>query len=182
MSFDEINYKVVLLGEPAVGKTSLIRQFVEKAFSEEYISTLGVDFSTKVVDLPKISDKPIKLTLWDVAGHTRFATYQKVFLTGAQGAMLVFDLTRPNTSGELQRWAQTLKQYAPKSDLIILANKKDLTPDLPKDISMKLKQLTTDLDADSYYLTSAKTGDGVDEAFHTLASLIYEQVSSETRS
>ncbi|MFX0065890.1 MAG: Rab family GTPase [Candidatus Hermodarchaeota archaeon] len=175
MSLDELNFKVVLLGEPAVGKTSLIRQFVEKAFSEEYISTLGVDFSTKDVNLPKISDKPIKLTLWDVAGHTRFATYQKVFLTGAQGAMLVFDLTRPNTYGELQRWAQTLKQYAPKSDLIILANKKDLTPSL--DISTKLEQLKTDLNADSYYLTSAKTGEGVEEAFHTLASLIYEQVS-----
>ncbi|MFX1253417.1 MAG: Rab family GTPase [Promethearchaeota archaeon] len=177
MSLDELNFKVVLLGEPAVGKTSLIRQFVEKAFSEEYLSTLGVDFSTKGVNLPKISDKPIKLTLWDVAGHTRFATYQKVFLTGSQGAMLVFDLTRPNTSSELQRWAQSLKQYAPQSDLIILANKKDLIQDPTKDISKKLEQLKTDLNADSYYLTSAKTGEGVEEAFHTLASLIYDQVS-----
>jgi small GTP-binding protein len=171
-----ISQKICLIGDFGVGKTSLIRQFVDRQFSDTYLSTVGVKISRKVVsildsldNLPK-KIKQIQLIVWDIEGSTRFQAIAPSYLQGAKGALIVADVTRDSSIENLKTHVQLFQSINPKSSLLIALNKVDLLENnvrnnLIKSISVQFSDLKI-----SIHLTSAKTGEGVNDIFQTLAS------------
>lgn len=168
---DAIQKKVCLLGDFAVGKTSLIRRFVEGRFDDRYLSTIGVRISRRRVERP---DKtPVSLLIWDLAGGEDFTRLTAGYLRGAEGALLVCDLTRPKTLAALPHYAAALREVVGPVPIILLANKADLDGDraLNED---SLRAMGAQLHA-PLLVTSAKTGDNVEEGFALLGEKITTQ-------
>ncbi|MHC1592053.1 MAG: Rab family GTPase, partial [Candidatus Helarchaeales archaeon] len=120
-------FKICLLGPPGVGKTSLVLRYVKNYFKNEYLTTLGADFLIKELVLKQF-DVKIKLCIWDIGGQSRWESLRPVYLQGADGAIVVCDLTKKSTFRQLPRWVMDLETYA-GDDLtpyIIVGNKLDL--------------------------------------------------------
>lgn len=166
-----IQKKICLLGEFAVGKTSLIRQFIEGRFDDRYLSTIGVKVSRKSLDQGSYR---LNLLIWDIAGPNEFTQTPTSYLQGTAAALLVCDLTRPETVNSLPFLASLLQQHSPQAHLLILGNKADLTAEraIP---DTQLTAVAHTCGCPSL-LTSAKTGAGVNEAFHHLAQQFPEVV------
>ncbi len=166
--------KISLLGDGAVGKTSLIDRYVKNSFSEDYLLTVGTRTSKKeiLISNPKLN-KDIHLTLiiWDIMGQYSFRKIMhSTFLKGAKGAMIMCDLTRQETLEHLDRWVDTLFVEGQVMPFIVIANKNDLKDKHEFGVSDVNKiasaYLTTTL------TTSAKTGENVENAFQLLGEKI----------
>jgi len=162
-----ISKKICLLGDFAVGKTSLVRRFVYDLFNDKYISTIGVKVSRKTVAVPR-ADEVIELAmmLWDLGGSEEFNQLRASYLRGASGAILVCDLTRPDTLASFRTYAAELLSVNPHARLVLAANKCDLT-DQQRLAPAEVEAVAAELDA-SYYLTSARTGEEVEALFRHL--------------
>ena len=119
-----IQKKICILGDFAVGKTSLIQRFVHQRFSEKYLSTIGVQLSRKTLKYPHLI---IHLILWDLAGGNNFRTLRTSYLRGVTGAIIVCDLTRHNTFPFLEEYTNQVREVNPKATIIFVGNKVDLT-------------------------------------------------------
>ncbi len=155
--------KICMLGSFAVGKTSLVRRFVQGIFSEKYHTTIGVKIDKKVVS---VADRNIDLILWDIHGEDDFQEVKPAYLVGSSGYFLVVDGTRSHTvetALSLQKLAEDTVGDIP---FIVLVNKSDLSDQWEID-DTTLEELT----AGGWHMiyTSAKSGDGVEEAFIELA-------------
>lgn len=162
-----IQAKVCLLGDFGVGKTSLVRRFVEGRFEDKYLSTIGVKVSRKIIDR---RDHQFSLLIWDLAGGESFERYEASYLRGVAGALVVCDLTRRDTLRYIQHYADQLLHTNPSTALVFAANKADLADECeikPED----LRSLSDTLGV-PYLLTSARTGEQVEAAFTILADLI----------
>lgn len=154
--------KVLLVGSFGVGKTSLIRRFVSNEFSEEYISTIGVRVSTKIVEY---QDTSVKLLIWDVAGTAQDERIPKAYFLGASTAMYVFDLSREETYENLLQGLEMVKEVSQLEKMIVVGNKKDLLT--TADTEKIIQKLPVKVD----YLTSAKEDENVEDAFRLLGEL-----------
>jgi small GTP-binding protein len=166
-----LSKKICLLGDYAVGKTSLVRRFVYNLFDDKYLSTIGVKVSRKVVALPH-DNEVIELTLllWDLAGSEEFSDVRASYMRGSSGAIVVCDLTREATLNNMLGYFQDLRQISPAAQVIIAGNKADLIgqPHLAEE---QVKSMAARIGA-PYYLTSAKTGDCVEEVFRRLGQAV----------
>jgi small GTP-binding protein len=162
-----VQKKVCLLGDFAVGKTSLIRRFVEGRFDEAYLSTIGVNISRKSVTRP---DHTLNLLIWDLAGGDDYKGASASYLRGAAGALIVCDLTREETLAAYQRYATQLRAVNAQAALVFVANKADLTDQ--RAISEDSLQSVSDMLGGPFLLTSAKTDRQVEDAFRLLAERI----------
>ncbi|MEM8640282.1 MAG: Rab family GTPase [Cyanobacteria bacterium P01_G01_bin.54] len=164
--------KVCLVGDFSVGKTSLIRRFVDNQFSDEYLSTVGVKLSRKLVELP-VADLAVELLIWDIEGQTQFKAIAPSYLQGAKGAIIVGDVKRPDTLEHLSNHLDLFFKINPKGRAIVALNKADLvTPDTSQKL---LENYTFNADYPQVlatYTTSAKTGQDVNAIFHELALAI----------
>ena len=171
-----LSKKVCLLGDFAVGKTSLVKRFVYDLFDDKYISTIGVKVSRKTIHVPH-QEQVIELNmmLWDLASGEDFNRMQAAYLRGTAGALMVCDLSRPETLDHLDTYLLPLQQANPAACIVLAANKSDLLPQLS---SAEQDALHSRLDASAtrlaapYYLTSALTADNVEEAFRRLGRLL----------
>ncbi len=159
--------KVMLLGDGNVGKTSLSRRYCEGKFENSRILTIGVDFQTKVVELPSGT---VKLSIWDVAGQPRFQIVREAFYRGCSSAALVCDITSAESMQHLDDWLRELIQFAPKSKFFVVANKKDLAGN---EIAQTAKKFAEQHNV-PYVITSAATGEGVEDLFVELARTALE--------
>ncbi|MEM3586723.1 MAG: GTP-binding protein [Candidatus Jordarchaeaceae archaeon] len=163
-------FKIVVLGDGAVGKTSLIKRWTEGSFRTDYILTIGSNFAVKSLN---IEDKPIKLQIWDLAGQPHFSDVRVLFYKGAMGAMYVFDVSHLESYNNIVRWYEELKNICGDIPRVLLGNKVDLdqqrkvTPRDGEELAKKLGNIP-------YFETSAKTGQQVNEAFQKIAQLVYE--------
>ena len=166
-----LSKKVCLLGDFAVGKTSLVRRFVYDLFEDKYLSTIGVKVSRKVVAVPR-GDATIELTimLWDLADSKEFDSIRVSYLRGTAGAVAVCDLTRPSTIDGLYKYSRDLRAINPGAHLILAANKSDLT-DQQAMTAAQIETAALEIKA-PFYLTSARTGENVDEVFRHMARLL----------
>ncbi|MBN1641784.1 MAG: GTP-binding protein [Anaerolineae bacterium] len=166
-----ISKKVCLLGDYAVGKTSLVRQFVYSLFDDRYISTIGVKVSRKTIVVPQQgSVVELNMMLWDLAGSEEFSTLRASYLRGTAGAILVCDLTRVQTLDSLAPYAAGLYQISPGVPIIVAANKRDLVEG-QQVTAVQVEQAAAAIHA-PYYLTSAKTGQDVEAMFRHLGRLL----------
>ncbi len=163
-----------MVGDFSVGKTSLIRRFVEEKFSDRYLSTVGVKISRKAVEVvPEDATEPkkIQLLIWDLEGHTKFKSIAPSYLQGAKGALIVADVTRGETIERIRDHIDLFLSVNPQGWTIVALNKSDLAN------ADKLAHLRQTVEAKQYervvsiYLTSAKTGDNVDIIFQEIATL-----------
>jgi small GTP-binding protein len=169
-----ISKKICIIGDFGVGKTSLIRQFVDRQFSDEYLSTVGVKISRKLVDLLETSqDKPqqIQMLIWDVEGSNKFKAIAPSYFQGAKGAVIVGDVTQEETLEHVTEHIKNFLAVNPKSYIAIALNKSDLIEseylaNIRQIYQHKFEDKTNVLSA---YLTSAKTGENVDNIFLALA-------------
>jgi small GTP-binding protein len=163
--------KVCLLGDFAVGKTSLVRRFVHNRFDDQYLSTIGVTVSRKTVMAP-INGEVAELTmmLWDLAGSQEFDAVTTSYLRGAVGAILVCDLTRADTLRSVVRYAQDITKVCGPVKLVVAANKLDV-PEEHEVSNDQVAEMAMTLQA-PHFLTSAKVGDEVDVMFRHLGKLL----------
>ena len=167
MSGAETTKKVCLVGDFAVGKSSLVARFVHEAFSDRYLSTVGVSIKTKRVPVP--DGGAMKLVIWDIAGIDALTTAAQRYLRGADGYMLVVDGTRPATLDSALRLRKDVARLCGPLPHVCLLNKHDLTDAwaVEEAATVPLAQ-----DAAGLWATSAKTGDNVERAFLDLAATL----------
>ena len=164
--FDQWIFKLVLLGDHAVGKTSLINQYVEKKFDEDYKPTLGVSIVKTSVILDQINSK-VSLILWDIAAQEKYQKYRKFYFEGCVGALLVYDITRQSTFNNIKpKWYNDFKKYVglKNSVFLLIGNKNDLVDERNVD-KEDGKNLANEINAADFIETSAKNGDNVEKAF-----------------
>ncbi len=164
-------FKLVFLGEGAVGKTSLVGRYVYDSFEGEYLATIGTDIHVKTID---IKDTRVKLVIWDIAGQDDFAQLRKAYYQNASGAFFVFDTTRPETLERLDEWLDALFGVTGPIPLVLVENKVDLPTRLPKghaeDIAKRHRF--------RLIRTSAKEDTNVEEAFHEITREILQRAKS----
>ncbi|MFQ6106688.1 MAG: Rab family GTPase [Thermoplasmata archaeon] len=170
----KMKMKICMVGEGAVGKTSLIRRFVLDKFDDKYLQTLGTKVSKKeiVVDYPERDvELQVDMTIWDIMGQKGFRELLKeAYFYGAKGIIAVCDVTRKDTLSELDDWIEGVYSVTGRVPIEFLANKVDLKD--AKAIAEKdLEQASRAYDS-KYFFTSAKTGVNVEEAFKELAEKI----------
>ncbi|TXT59791.1 MAG: Small GTP-binding domain protein [Promethearchaeota archaeon] len=167
----EYVFKIVVLGEAAVGKTSLINQFVEESFEEDYKPTLGANIIRKDVKIEEINSK-IRLILWDLAGQEKYESIRGMYFQGTVGALLVYDITRHNTYELINsKWLQDYKKNAKKEGAyILIGNKKDLKDQRMVE-SGEGRELADKINACDFVETSAKYNENVEKAF---TNLVYQ--------
>lgn len=169
-----ISKKLCLIGDFGVGKTSLIRRFVDRQFSDQYLSTVGVKISRKLVVLQELSAKNLQLLIWDIEGSTKFKSIVPSYLQGAKAAIIVGDVTRQDTLDRLSEHIQGFLMANPQGTLAVALNKADL---VEEDRLATLIQAVPFQDQPcilAVCATSAKTGQSVDELFQTLAQRMME--------
>jgi len=166
VDFDFI-YKILMIGDSSVGKSSLLLCFTDgvSAFTENYVSTIGVDFKIKTI---QVDGKVIKLQIWDTAGQERFRTITSSYYRDAHGIIIVFDVTDEQTFSRVNQWLEEIERYGSGKEIVLLVgNKADL-------ISSRVVAFET---ANNYAKsqdilfteTSAKTAHNVENAFHIIA-------------
>ena len=161
--------KVIILGDSGVGKTSLMQQYVNKKFSNQYKSTIGADFLTKEV---MVDDRLVTMQIWDTAGQERFQSLGVAFYRGADCCVLTYDVTAPASFTSLDSWKdEFLIQSSPRDPdnfpFVVLGNKVDLdNRSIPSKRAQQWCHNNNDI---SYFETSAKEAINVELAFQTIA-------------
>lgn len=155
--------KIVLLGHFGVGKTSLLRRFVESEFSEDYLVTVGVHVKKKVVT---IDEDEITLIIWDIEGNTSLEKARNSYLLGAHGFLYVFDLNRPETFSNLKEEQAFLKKNFLSIPVQLVGNKIDLIEDTERIHFFNAPEYANCM------FTSAKTGIQVEEVFYQITKSI----------
>ena len=159
-----ITFKILTIGESGVGKTCILRRFVENKFLKNHLATIGIDFKTKTLN---INNQEIKLKIWDTAGQERFRNITTQYYKGADGIVLVYDVTDEASYEKIKDWMDQILSNTQQEEigLVLLGNKCDMEPrnvseDQGKKMAEELKI--------SYFETSALTGQGIKEAFEQL--------------
>jgi small GTP-binding protein len=154
-------FKIVFLGEGAVGKTSLVGRYVYDSFEGDYLATIGTDIHVKMVN---VSDTVVKLVIWDIAGQDNFAQLRRAYYMNASAAFFVFDTTRPETIERVDEWLNALFTVTGKIPLVLLENKVDLESAIPEEVKEAVKQKH----GVPIIPTSAKEDTNVEEAFRQM--------------
>lgn len=161
-------YKVVLVGDGNVGKTSLVRRFCNERFEATRILTIGVDFQIKTV---RLGARDLRLSIWDVAGQQRFRTFRDQFYNGTLAAALVYDVTSPASFSNLVRWRAEVLSAVPGVPLVVIGNKTDMGVVVPPSEAAGWAQHEGGM---PFLQTSALTGENVEELFKGLAYVAYK--------
>jgi len=164
------NFKVVLVGDMATGKTSLIAKLADSAFRENYIPTVCANISTKNYEL---DGNTVTLVLWDIAGQEGFKKVRDQYYRGAAAAFIVYDVTKPKSLQNVHTWLEEIRKFMSTAFLLTLVgNKIDLPREVKKEDGEKLAK---EFGAD-FVETSAKTGENVVTAFANMAKKLLDQI------
>jgi small GTP-binding protein len=161
-----ISRKIVLIGDFATGKTSLIRRFVDDQFSDSYLSTIGVKISKKLIDLPT---ECVQGIIWDIEGGTPTKPVNTTYFIGAHGCILVADITREETLEHIAEYIGMVKEKVASAPLILVLNKCDMVDKEAQQEALAKAKKEYEGDVEAFFFSSAKTGEGVEKMFYTLA-------------
>jgi len=173
MSDYDYLFKLLLIGDSGVGKSCLLLRFADNTYTDSYISTIGVDFKIRTVE---IDGKTVKLQIWDTAGQERFRTITSSYYRGAHGIIVVYDVTDKVSFNNVKQWLGEIDRYACQSvNKLLVGNKADLVEKKVVDFN-EAKEFADSLSI-SFLETSAKSAQNVEEAFITMTKQIKERVS-----
>ena len=184
-----IAFKICLLGDGAVGKTSLRNRYLGKAFKADYMMTIGAEFALKAI---KVEERDVKYQIWDLAGQDKIGSIRDLYYWGSMSALIVFDVTRPDSFFHIQNWIAELWNNNGKGKIpfVLLGNKIDLRPETPNSVTTDqgikyVTQLSETTKGEGFkveYLeTSAKTGENVEMAFDILGKQLFGFIRSNAR-
>ena len=164
---------IIVIGDGEVGKTSLLKAYDEKKFTNQHVKTVGVDFIRKNVEIEGV---PVEVKLWDTAGQERFRTITYQFYRQADGIILAFDLTNENSFRNVRVWLQSIYKFCEvEKPKILVGNKVDLLENGQSIFATEdaVSKLINDHKM-SYFKTSAKEGEGVSQMFNSIIDLVYD--------
>ncbi|KAF3850150.1 hypothetical protein F7725_019869 [Dissostichus mawsoni] len=163
----DLLFKLLLIGDSGVGKTCVLFRFSDDAFNTTFISTIGIDFKIKTVEL---QGKKIKLQIWDTAGQERFHTITTSYYRGAMGIMLVYDITNAKSFENISKWLRNIDEDVER---MLLGNKCDM-----EDKRVVPKAKGSREHGIRFFETSAKANVSIEKAFLTLAEDILRKVNA----
>ncbi|KAM3131494.1 Ras- protein Rab-19 [Paramecium bursaria] len=174
---EEQLFKIVFIGNSAVGKSSLLIRFCDDQFRDMYLSTIGVDFRFKTL---KVNNQGVKLQIWDTAGQERFRNITNSYYKGAQGIVLVYDLTNIKSFNDIKScWMNELQHYADENVLLmLLGNKSDLANEETRQVSVEMAEEYAKEHNMKHFEVSAKTAEQVTQAFHDFTEKILANAST----
>jgi len=168
-------FKLLLIGDSGVGKSSLLLRFADDTYTESYISTIGVDFKIRTIEL---DGKTIKLQIWDTAGQERFRTITSSYYRGAHGIIVVYDVTDNESFNNVKQWLHEIDRYACENvNKLLVGNKCDLEG--KRVVSTEQGKEFADGLGIEFLETSAKTSTNVEQAFLTMASQIKARMKNQ---
>lgn len=171
----EYAIKLIIIGDPAVGKTSLIKKFVSDQFSNDYRASIGTNLFLTKIELDPLTK--VKIAIWDIAGHEKWINSRQIYYMGTRGAIIVGDVTRPETFNQIEKfWYPDVKKSCKNAPIILLANKNDLKNATSGN---EISDIGDRINAASVVFTSAKTGDNVEDAFRLIAERTVNQSFNE---
>jgi len=176
--------KLLTIGDSAVGKTCILLRYASDSFQTTFITTIGIDFKTKNVN---IDGKPLRLQIWDTAGQERFRTITTSYFNGAQGILLVYDVTDRSTFNSIRNWIDQIQQHADENvNMLLIGNKVDLLRDerVMEDLQANGQTHVTTEEGRAlaseygveFFETSAKENINVDAAFQAIAKATMERM------
>ena len=167
---EQYKFKIIIVGDSGVGKTNLVKRFIQNSFNMNSQSTVGVEFFSNNY---LINDKLFKIEIWDTAGQERYKSITSAYYKGASGAILVYDVTSTSSYYNIDRWYQEIKNFSsPDIQMLMVGNKTDLKEKIVVSREM-ITNKATDLNI-PVIETSALNASNVKEAFHLLIKEIYK--------
>jgi len=167
-------FKLLLIGDSGVGKSCLLLRFADDTYTESYISTIGVDFKIRTIQL---DGKTIKLQIWDTAGQERFRTITSSYYRGAHGIIVVYDVTEAESFNNVKQWLHEIDRYASEGvNKLLVGNKSDLVS--KKQVETQTAKEMADSLSIPFLETSAKSATNVEQAFMTMASEIKNRMAT----
>jgi len=164
--------KLLLIGDSGVGKSSLLLRFSDDSFTQSFITTIGIDFKIKTLE---IDGKRIKLQIWDTAGQERFRTITTAYYRGAMGILLVYDVTDENSFENIRNWIRNIEQHAAENvNKLLIGNKSDMESE--KAVETKRGEDLANEYGITFFECSAKTNVNVTEAFTHIAVQIKDRL------
>ncbi|CAO3671716.1 unnamed protein product [Rhizopus stolonifer] len=164
-------FKLLLIGDSGVGKSCLLLRFADDTYTESYISTIGVDFKIRTIEL---EGKTVKLQIWDTAGQERFRTITSSYYRGAHGIIVVYDVTDADSFNNVKQWLQEIDRYAAEGvNKLLVGNKSDLIDKKAVETD-QAKEFADGLNI-PLLETSAKDATNVEQAFLTMAKQIKDK-------
>ncbi|MHA2008531.1 MAG: Rab family GTPase [Promethearchaeota archaeon] len=168
-------YKICIVGDYGVGKSTLLHRYLERRFITNLESTIGSNFFMKQLKIPNF-DNYVSLQIWDLAGQDHFKWVRQAFYKGAHGIVYVFDLTRKETCEHILNWKEEIENISGRLPNILVGNKLDLiNPQNQSTLGEKIDFLKQTTGACFYNETSAKIGTGVDDIFYNLTLEMYKK-------
>ena len=166
---EEYKFKIVIVGDSGVGKTNLVKRFIQNTFTSNTLSTVGVEFFSNTY---YINDKLVKIEMWDTAGQERYKSITSAYYKGANGALLVYDVTNQSTFNNIERWYNEIRDFSSKDiQIIMIGNKTDLKDNIVITTEMSQNK-AADLEI-PVVETSALNASNVKVAFHLLIKEIF---------
>uniref|UniRef100_A0A0V0JBS9 GTP-binding protein YPTM2 n=1 Tax=Schistocephalus solidus TaxID=70667 RepID=A0A0V0JBS9_SCHSO len=171
-------FKLLLIGDSGVGKSCLLLRFADDVYTDNFISTIGVDFKIRTVELDGYH---VKLQIWDTAGQERFRTITAAYYRGAHGIIIVYDVTDEESFKNVEEWLNEIKRYG-RSDVfkLLVGNKSDLTAN--RRVATETGQAFASEAGMPFLETSAKDSSNVEEAFLSMASQILQHFKTKKQS
>jgi small GTP-binding protein len=168
--------KLLIIGESAVGKSCLLLRFAENKFTESFLTTIGIDFKVRHVE---INDTKVKLQIWDTAGQEKFRTITKAYYRGAHGILLVYDVTSAESFNQTRQWMRSIQENMTEAVSIVFVGNKC---DMERKVSLEDAQALANEFNVEYCETSAKEGTNVESTFMRLAKLVMETQAQKIQS
>lgn len=160
---NRLNYKIIILGESYVGKTSIVQRYINDIFDDDLLATIGIDLMRKTIQL---NDDQVDLDIWDTAGQERFYSITKSYYRNAHGILLVFDLSDEKTFTCIDQWLEGIKlEVSENVPIFLIGNKLDRIDNL----NLELYQNRANRDNLTFFAVSAKSGQKIDEVFYKMA-------------
>nr|XP_019940308.1 PREDICTED: ras-related protein Rab-15-like [Paralichthys olivaceus] len=169
-------FRLLMLGDSGVGKTCMLRRFTDSEFDPSHISTIGVDFKMKTLEIDGVK---VRIQIWDTAGQERYQTITKQYYRRAQGIIFVYDITSEAAFQHIAKWASDVDDYAPnKMQRILVGNKSD--EELRRQVTTEQGSKLAETYEMEFFETSASTSNNIREAFTRLTELVLQAHKRDT--
>ncbi|KAJ5080744.1 rab2a member ras oncogene family [Anaeramoeba ignava] len=172
MSYDFL-FKFIVIGDPGVGKSSILLRYTEDKFVSDYETTIGVEIGSRTINIDK---KKIKIQIWDTAGQDSFRSITRSYYRGAAGALLVYDIARASSFDSIKDWLKTAQEEVKNLEIILVGNKSDL--DHRRQIAVEQGEDFAKKQELSFIETSAKENKNIQEVFDKISRRILEKIKN----